>query len=261
MLSRKAHRPVKMVMTRDEVFRATGPTSGSQMRMKLGAKRDGTLVAADVPHLVRGRRVSADRRSGAGAMCVLAPYKIPNFLIEALRRRRQQAQGRGVPRAGLADGARSRPRSLVDEIARELGIDPIELRLQERGRGGRPRAVRPDATGRSACKETLEAAQEPPALQGAARPEPGARRRLRLLVQRRHEVERHRQRSTRDGTRGRAHRQSRHRRHARVAGADGGRGARHPGRARAPGGRRHRQRRLHRPDRRQPRLLSRPAWP
>src|SRR5206468_5117126 len=47
-LSRKAGQPVKMVMTRDEVFRATGPTSGAAIEVRLGAKSDGTLVAADV---------------------------------------------------------------------------------------------------------------------------------------------------------------------------------------------------------------------
>ncbi len=45
-LSRKCNRPVKMVMSRDEVFRATGPTSGGHMTVKLGAKKDGTIVAA-----------------------------------------------------------------------------------------------------------------------------------------------------------------------------------------------------------------------
>jgi CO/xanthine dehydrogenase Mo-binding subunit len=36
-----------MVMTREEVFRASGPTSGSTMRVKIGAKKDGRIVAAD----------------------------------------------------------------------------------------------------------------------------------------------------------------------------------------------------------------------
>ena len=36
-LSRKAHHPVKMAMTREDVFRATGPTSGSICRIKIGA--------------------------------------------------------------------------------------------------------------------------------------------------------------------------------------------------------------------------------
>src|SRR5712691_13360749 len=81
-LSKKAKRPVKMVMSREEVFRATGPTSGSRVRVKLGAKRDGTFVAATASlwyeaGAYRGSPV------GAGAMCALAAYKIPSFFIEA----------------------------------------------------------------------------------------------------------------------------------------------------------------------------------
>src|SRR5258708_30385154 len=41
VLSRKTGRPVKIVMTREEVFRATGPTSGGVIEVKLGANRDG----------------------------------------------------------------------------------------------------------------------------------------------------------------------------------------------------------------------------
>src|SRR6202023_2537727 len=47
-LSRKTGRPVKIVMTREEVFRGTGPTSGGVIEVKLGAKRDGTIVAAEL---------------------------------------------------------------------------------------------------------------------------------------------------------------------------------------------------------------------
>ena len=62
-LSRKTGRPVKIVMTREEVFRATGPTSGGVIEVKLGAKLDGTIVAADLvlnirPALSRARRCS-----------------------------------------------------------------------------------------------------------------------------------------------------------------------------------------------------------
>jgi CO/xanthine dehydrogenase Mo-binding subunit len=45
-LSRKANRPVKLTMTRDEVFRASGPTSSTSIDVKIGAKKDGTITAA-----------------------------------------------------------------------------------------------------------------------------------------------------------------------------------------------------------------------
>ena len=45
-LSRKANRPVKLVMSREEVFRASGPTSSTSIDIKMGAKKDGTITAA-----------------------------------------------------------------------------------------------------------------------------------------------------------------------------------------------------------------------
>jgi xanthine dehydrogenase molybdenum-binding subunit len=46
LLSRKAGRPVKMVMTRAETFLGTGPSAGTVIRVKMGAKKDGRLTAA-----------------------------------------------------------------------------------------------------------------------------------------------------------------------------------------------------------------------
>ncbi len=128
-LSRKAQRPVKMVMSRDEVFRATGPTSGTKIRVKLGAKRDGTFVAAK---LWLAYEAGAFRGSpvGAGMACSLAPYKtIPNFVVDAYdvvvnKPKVAAYRAPGSPMASFA------VESVVDEIARELKMDPIDLRLK-----------------------------------------------------------------------------------------------------------------------------------
>src|SRR5205814_5565070 len=47
LLSKKSGRPVKIVMSREEVFRATGPTSGAVIEVKLGAKKDGHITAVE----------------------------------------------------------------------------------------------------------------------------------------------------------------------------------------------------------------------
>src|ERR1700687_2302761 len=47
LLARKAKRPVKITLTRNEVFRATGPVSGTRSRVKMGVKKDGTITAAE----------------------------------------------------------------------------------------------------------------------------------------------------------------------------------------------------------------------
>ena len=47
VLSKKAKRPVKIVLTRNEVFRCTGPVSGTHSRIKMGCTKDGKITAAE----------------------------------------------------------------------------------------------------------------------------------------------------------------------------------------------------------------------
>ena len=70
-----------MVMTRNEVLRATGPTPGSHIYAKIGANKDGKITAAEL-------RLSFEAGAfpgspvGAGSMTVLAPYDLENFQID-----------------------------------------------------------------------------------------------------------------------------------------------------------------------------------
>jgi CO/xanthine dehydrogenase Mo-binding subunit len=57
MLAKKSGRPVKMVMTREEVMRATGPTSGSKSTVKIGATKDGKNRRRARHLLSAGRRL------------------------------------------------------------------------------------------------------------------------------------------------------------------------------------------------------------
>ena len=74
-LSRKAGHPVKMVMTRNEVFRATGPTSGANVWVKIGATRDGQITAAETL-LKYEAGAFPGSPVGPGAMCAFAPYDL-----------------------------------------------------------------------------------------------------------------------------------------------------------------------------------------
>ncbi|HUR33139.1 MAG TPA: xanthine dehydrogenase family protein molybdopterin-binding subunit [Vicinamibacterales bacterium] len=128
ILARMTQRPVKMVMTRDEVFRASGPTSATKIRMKMGAMRDGTIVAASAS-LYYEAGAYRGSPSGAGAMCAFAPYRIPNFFVEAYdvvvnKPKVAAYRAPGSPMAALAT------ESLVDEIGRALGMDLVEIRLK-----------------------------------------------------------------------------------------------------------------------------------
>jgi CO/xanthine dehydrogenase Mo-binding subunit len=126
MLSKKAGRPVKMVMTREEVFRATGPTSGAVVEVKLGAKKDGRLTAA---------QAVLKYQSGAfpgspvnqGCTCALAMYDVPNAMVtgyDVLSNRPKVAAYR-APGAPIASFG---VESCLDELAHELDIDPLVLR-------------------------------------------------------------------------------------------------------------------------------------
>jgi len=159
LLSRRTDRPVKMVMTRDEVFRASGPTSGSKVRVKLGAKRDGTIVAASASLWYEAGAYRGSP-AGAGAMCALAPYTIPNFFIEAYdvvvnKPKVAAYRAPGSPMAMFAT------ESVVDELARELDMDPIALRLKNAADEGDAAPYGPKY-GPIGLKQVLETARAHP---------------------------------------------------------------------------------------------------
>ena len=126
-LSEVSGRPVKMVMSREEVFRATGPTSATHSRVKVGAKKDGTITAATA-WIAYEAGAFAGAPVGPGCMAIFAPYDLPNFRVEGfdvLVNKPKVAAYRapGAPQAMYA------MESAVDDLARELGMDPIDLRL------------------------------------------------------------------------------------------------------------------------------------
>jgi len=127
-LSQKSGRPVKLVMNRDEVFKATGPASGTKLVGKLGFTNDGTMVAAE---LWMGYEAGAFAGSpaGAGSMTALAPYTVPNFLIEGFdvvvnKPKVAAYRAPGAPMSSFL------VESLIDEAAKKLGMDPIDIRLK-----------------------------------------------------------------------------------------------------------------------------------
>jgi CO/xanthine dehydrogenase Mo-binding subunit len=155
-LSKKARRPVKMVMTREEVFRASGPTSGAHMRVKVGARLDGRIVAAEAE-----LKYQAGAFPGSpvqpGAMCAFAPYDIENVKVvgyDVVTNRPKVAAYR-APGAPISEFA---VECVVDDIAARLGMDPIGLRLKNAARQGTKAAYGPKL-GPVGLVETLEAAR------------------------------------------------------------------------------------------------------
>ena len=128
ILSRNTGRPVQLTMNREEVLLATGPTSGTYMRVKMGAKRDGTITAGEV-YLAFEAGAYPGSPVGAGAMCALAPYDIPNQVIDGYdvvvnKPKTAAYRAPGAPQSEFATEA------VINELAEQLQIDPLELRLK-----------------------------------------------------------------------------------------------------------------------------------
>ena len=81
LLSKKTGHPVKLMMNRAEVFEGTGPTSGTYMRVKMGARKDGRLTAAEA-YLVYEAGAFPGSPVNAGSQCIFAPYDVPNARVE-----------------------------------------------------------------------------------------------------------------------------------------------------------------------------------
>ena len=127
LLSEKSGRPVKMAMSREEVFRATGPSSATVARVKVGLRKDGTITAAQ-SWIAFEAGAFAGSPHKPGAMCIYAPYGIENFLVETfdvLVNKPKVAAYRapGAPQAMHAFEC------ALDEAAQLLDMDPLDLRL------------------------------------------------------------------------------------------------------------------------------------
>ena len=141
-----------MVMTREEVFRASGPTSGAHVRVKIGAKKDGRIVAAEA-ELKYQAGAFAGSPVQPGCMCAFAPYDLENVKVVGYDVVTQPAEGRGLSRARRPD-LRVRRRERDRRDRRQDRHGPDRAAPQERGQAGhqgRLRAeVRPDRHGRDA---------------------------------------------------------------------------------------------------------------
>jgi len=155
-LSQKAGRPVKMVMTREEVFRASGPTSGSSMRVKLGATRDGRIVAADATFALQAGAFPGSP-VGPASMCSFACYDIDNVKVEGFDvvSNRPKVAAYRAPGAPISAWA---VESTIDILAQELGMDPIDLRLRNAAKEGTKTHYGPTFN-RIGLVEALEAAK------------------------------------------------------------------------------------------------------
>ena len=160
-LARVAHRPVKLTFSRREEFTAIAQRrEGIVMEFETGATRDGRLLA-------RKARLVLDKGAYCGeggflgqmaAMHACGPYQIDNVYVESYLNYTNQ-QPSGSVRAPTAPQVSWGLEQHMDELARKLAIEPVELRrrsLIEKGAEGPTRQIF-DEIG---IKQTLERAVE-----------------------------------------------------------------------------------------------------
>jgi CO/xanthine dehydrogenase Mo-binding subunit len=133
-LSKKAGRAVKMVMSREEVLKASGPTSGGNVRVKMGVTKDGKIVAcfAEI-------KLQAGAFQGSPVQpsmnCAFAPYDCENVKVigyDVVSNRPKVAAYR-APGGPISEFA---VESVVDELAQKLKLDPVEFRLKNAAKEG-----------------------------------------------------------------------------------------------------------------------------
>ncbi|MGP1676732.1 MAG: xanthine dehydrogenase family protein molybdopterin-binding subunit [Burkholderiales bacterium] len=133
-LSRKSNRPVKMVMTREEVFRGTGPTPGANVKVKLGCTRDGKITAAEAELNFQAGAFPGSPVNQA-SMCAFTRYDLANVHVVGndVTVNRPKVAAYRAPGAPIAVFG---VESVIDEMAKKLGIDPIEFRLKNAAKEG-----------------------------------------------------------------------------------------------------------------------------
>ncbi len=133
-LSRASGKPVKVVMSREEVFRATGPTVSSSIDVKIGMTSDGRITAG---------RATLRYQGGAfpngtvqfGAQSAFAAYDLEavqtlGWSVMTNRPKEAAYRAPGAPMAIYA------VESVVDELCQNLGLDPLDTRLKNAARKG-----------------------------------------------------------------------------------------------------------------------------
>ena len=133
-LSQMAGKPVKLVMSREEVFRGSGPTSAGSMDVKLGATKDGRIVAADFTVRMQAGAFPGSP-VGPACMCSFACYDIANVKVvgfDVVSNRPKVAAYRAPGSPVAAWGIES----AINMLAEELGMDQIDLRLKNAAREG-----------------------------------------------------------------------------------------------------------------------------
>ena len=159
VLSRKSGLPVKMTMTRAEVLEATGPTSGSHVKVKVGVTKEGRITAAQAYLAFESGAYPGSSLGGATA-CMFSPYDIENLQVDGYDVVDNKTKTSAYRAPGAPIGAFA-VESVMDEISEKLNMDPMEFRMMNGAREG-TRRIDGMVNGRIGMLETAEAVKSHP---------------------------------------------------------------------------------------------------
>lgn len=170
-LARKANRPVKVVMTREEVFKASGPTASTSIDIKIGVTKDGIITAADGTFRYQGGPFQGCSPAEFGAMSAFAQFHLDNVRAVAYdvvcnRPKTISYRAPGAPMANFA------VESVIEELAHKLGMAPIDFRIKNAAREGTKSSYGP-TYGPIGLGATLEAAKNHPHFKAPLGPNQG----------------------------------------------------------------------------------------
>jgi CO/xanthine dehydrogenase Mo-binding subunit len=170
LLARRVRRPLRLALTRQQEFLVGHPAPAARFDVELGAKRDGTLVALRVRYDY-DNGAAGGWHAGITGSFLGGTYRIPNFELTGYEVSTNKTpvdayRAPGGPQAYFA------LESAMDELAIQLGMDPIELRLRNASREGDPTADE-HPWPRIAMVECLEAARRHPMYTAPAGPGEG----------------------------------------------------------------------------------------
>lgn len=159
LLSIKTGRPVKIVFNREEEFIATEHRTAMQLAIKIGLKKDGTILAKEVKIITDGGAYT-----GLGATTlylsgtfITFPYKTPNYRYDGARTYTNKMWASSVRGFGAVPTVYAAETQL-DRAAHDLGIDPIEIRRKNAMTPGyeAPGEYKVESCGILACIDKME---------------------------------------------------------------------------------------------------------
>ena len=163
----RLRRPVRLAVTRAEDFAATNPSQSFVIELRIGADRDGRFAGLECRMVADTGAFDEGTAESLGGVLVAGPYAWPAFDVRAYGVRTNRF-GVGAYRGPSAPPSAMALETLIDELAVELGIDPIAIRRRNLVALGGP-MVDGETWPVAGGKEVLDAMAASPVWQGRSR--------------------------------------------------------------------------------------------